>query len=158
MPTITLTISIEVPEGTTVDVKPEITSTPKTATMPTIMFSEEPEYPEWASADRRHWSAEEDNCAADPDLSNEDVAELVDRSVAAVAAYRLNHGYRIKSRTRIVDTSVARSMQRWTKSEIEYLMDKFDGSDETNKEIGEYLGRTPSAVKRKHGYEASKAE
>lgn len=152
MPIITLTIKIDVPEGVTVEVAPEVETTPKVATMPTIVFSEEPEYPE-VTKDNRRWTDDEDAVAADPELSDADVAELVERSIGAVGAYRIKRGYRLKTRGREL-VPAPRSMARWTVSEMEYLMKEYPGDihDPAVGPMAEKLGRSPGALHRKWAY------
>lgn len=149
MQTITLTITISVPEGAVVEVAPQVEETPveKPTPAPMIMFSQDPEYPEWMRAPGSRWTDEEIDIASDLSLTDADVAELLGRSTASVAAYRLNHGLRQKMHNRVVDKSATRAMARWTKSEIEYLQKRYNGSN--GDEIAEYLGRSAGAIQSK---------
>jgi len=147
VPTITLTITLEVPEGTTVDVKPQVTATTPDEDLidpqVQIMRSTEPEYPEWKSGPGRPWGPDDIAAAQDAELSDADVAELTGRTLMAVQSYRVTHGYRQPTRARVLGKA-PRAMQRWTLDELA-LVEKHYATSGPDW-LAEQLGRTVGAI------------
>lgn len=152
MQTITLTITLSVPEGTTVEIAPQVVEAPKMEETPApmIMFSQDPDYPEWGISSSRPWTDEEADIAADTELSDEDVADLIGRTKMAVTSFRMVHNLRPRKNARSINKNAARAMARWTKSEIEYVRKNYNGKNA--QEIGQHLGRSKQAIQsRAHG-------
>jgi len=92
------------------------------------------------------WSDDEINLAKDPTVSDEELARVTGRTVAAVHVYRLKHHFVEKRHNRRINYSAARAMARWTTLEEAYLL---ANAAEDLAKIAEALGRSARAVQRK---------
>lgn len=142
MPTITLTISINVPEGVTVNVDTITEQVLEPMSVPTVHITDEP-----IPAHRGEsnvWSDEEDAILADTTLSHADLAELLGRTYHAVASRRYTLGIKTSDKVRVI-REARRAMARWTEAEELYLREQMalDAADET---IAISLGRSVGSV------------
>jgi len=160
MPTITLTITLTVPEGTNFEVKTdtqeeatiEVVETPaiQEAEKLPVFHGEHGDAPAHAKNWVGWWSEAEDELARDMSIPDAELAECVGRSADAVHAYRYQHGYSEPSRHRVL-VPARRSMARWTDVEVVELF-RLVGihGDEAWDYIGQRLGRSAAAVKRQY--------
>jgi hypothetical protein len=162
MPTITLTITLSVPEGTNFEVKTDTGVEPEVAVE---VVEEEPtpeietvthfrgEYgtvPPPESSGRTKWSDAEDDLAQDMSISDAVLADVIGRNEQAVHSYRYHKGYsEVKYNREIIQTR--RSCARWTNEETEELMRLFGIYGDQWDLIGESLGRSRASAQRRHG-------
>lgn len=170
MPTITLTITLTVPEGTTVNIdtgtelqEPTVDITQVevpaiTAPEPAPIFHGE--HGEAPSTERTWigwWSEAEDDLAQDMTISDEDLAACIDRTVAAVHSYRLKAGYYEPIYHRTIFPA-RRAMARWTDVEVVELLQLVGIHGESWDYIGRRLGRSSQSVKRQYSRTLVKEE
>lgn len=95
---------------------------------------------------RGHWTEKELRLAENLNLSDAEVADLVNRSTAAVHQFRYNHGIVAKSQERNLDYDAPRVMARWTEAELDFVKDHIGTM--TAEELSAALGRSIPAVER----------
>lgn len=164
MPTITLTITLTVPEGTNFEVKTDTAEEPLVQVVETPAIEQpEPmgkfhgEYGDAPSVERTWvgwWSPVEDELAQDMTISDEELAAAIDRTPAAVHTYRTKQGYHVPSYQRVL-VPTERSMARWTDAEDAELVATVRNTTEVLQmevdwaQIGKHLGRSAAAVQRR---------
>lgn len=161
MPVITLTISIDIPEGSTVRVEPQaeplvVAEVPddgildESGPATTIRITDQAPPP--TLADRVPWTDEEDalaiECQSLADLR--DFADMTGRSISAVRSRRYAL---VGSESKRPKVKTERSMVRWTPLEVDALtplLTMDPRSDEYRAKLDDLasgLGRTPTAVR-----------
>lgn len=145
MPTITITLSVTVPDGVEVviDTATQTVETPALLPDPIVHITDDA-----IPAQRGEsvaWSEEEDAVLADTTLSHADCAELMGRSYHAVASRRYSLGIRMTDRVRLI-REASRAMQRWTEAEVQYVAQR-SSEDVDDATIASELGRSEDAVR-----------
>ena len=147
MPIITLTISIDVPEGVDVAIS---TATKKAVDtiVPRLRDAVEQVAADLTGREATRWSRSEEMLAEDLSLTDAEVSERIGRSAAAVHAFRLSRGIIQPSKPRVI-AEAERAMRKWTVAEVEFL-EEYAGSETTTaQEVADALGRTREAVRSK---------
>lgn len=93
------------------------------------------------------WSADEDRLAADPTVTDEEIAAQTGRTAHAVHMHRLARKFVAKKFTRTINPS-DHAMERWTPGEYDYLVRR-RSEGATFRVIAEELGRTLDSVERR---------
>jgi hypothetical protein len=145
MPTITLTITIDVPEGVEVAVS-TATQEAVAQIVPRLRDAVGEIAADLAGRESPRWNRGEHALAEDTTLTDEQLAERVGRSAGAVHAYRLHHGIIKPSKIRNIKP-VERAMAKWTVAEVDMLREY--AGNAAAQEVADALGRSRDSVREK---------
>lgn len=145
MPTITLTITIDVPEGATVAVNTAAQQAAE-AILPRLKDAVGEIAADLSGRENPRWTRGEHLLAEDLTLSDEELAERVGRSTGAVHAYRLSQGIIQPTKHRNIKP-VERAMAKWTVAEVDFLREYVGNAPA--QEVADALGRSRDSVREK---------
>lgn len=145
MPIITLTISIDVPEGVDVAIS-TATQQAVDAVIPRLRDAVEEIASDLTGIDRSRWTRGEVLLAEDLSLTDAEVGERIGRSSAAVHAYRLKEKIILPTKERHIKP-VERAMAKWTVAEVDILREYC--TTFTAQEVADALGRSRDSVREK---------